>query len=47
MRIQLEESGSSWEPRNLSRGQEDKGRWGFVRAGWGLLGKREAEWGFG
>ena len=39
MRIRVEESGSSWEPESLSRGREGKGRWGFVRAGWGLLGK--------
>ena len=47
MGIRVEESGSSWKPGSLSRGREGKGRWGFVRAGWGLLGKGGAEWGFG
>ena len=39
MRIWVEESGCFWEPGSLSRGREGKGKWGFVRAGWGLLGK--------
>ena len=47
MGIRVEESGSPWEPGSLSRGREGKGRWGFVRAGWRLLGKGGGEWGFG
>ena len=39
MGLWVGDSGYASVLESLSRGREDKGTWGFVRAGWGLLGK--------
>ena len=47
MGIWARDSGFAGVLESLSRGREGKGKWGFVRAGWGLLDKGGVEWGFG
>ena len=39
MGIRVGDSGFAGVLESLSRARESKGRWGFVHAGWGLLGK--------
>ena len=39
MGIRVGDSGYTGVLESLSRGREGKGRWGFVCAGWRLLGK--------